>query len=551
MKKLISIFVLAFICLFGLVACGTEPEDPNKNEPSGQLSETLSNAKAYLKQMYEKASTTTSADFTRPAKGDGYTITWTVDTDKVKVILSEDGNSVTIDVNEESEEDVNYKLTATISTPNGEKTELSWNLVVPKFQVASWETYFAAKAGDPIAVEGVVTAIIGKANGNSYNCLYLQDKENKGAYYVYGAAADPSAADSGIQVGMTVRVTGEKDIYSGTHEIKNGVFKVVDQTIKTIEPVDYTELFTNAKDLKDESIVAAQGLLVTVKGVTIDSVTEANGYYNFTLAGKKSYIRISSSVCPLTKDEQKAFKADFAAHIGWTADATGVICVYDGNFYLTPVAAGAFEYKSLPVLDDAGMVAFVKDKLEFAAEIVEPTAVELPEKGSSYEAVTITWATDNETLAPIAEGKVTFGEPEEDTIVTLTATLTSGEVTDTKEFKVKVLAPVSDLLEVEVLAKAFALEKGKAMNGKQVLAGTIVKIDTAYSADYKNISVTIKPDVATDDDHNILCYRMIGGEDLAEGDHIVVTGIIKNYNDTIEFDAKCTYEKLAGASDLE
>ena len=334
MKKLISIFVLAFICLFGLVACGTEPEDPNKNEPSGQLSETLSNAKAYLKQMYEKASTTTSADFTRPAKGDGYTITWTVDTDKVKVILSEDGNSVTIDVNEESEEDVNYKLTATISTPNGEKTELSWNLVVPKFQVASWETYVAAKAGDPIAVEGVVTAIIGKANGNSYNCLYLQDKENKGAYYVYGAAADPSAADSGIKVGMTVRVTGEKDIYSGTHEIKNGVFKVVDQTIKTIEPVDYTELFTNAKDLKDESIVAAQGLLVTVKGVTIDSVTEANGYYNFTLAGKKSYIRISSSVCPLTKDEQKAFKDGFDAHIGWTADATGVICVYDGNFYI-------------------------------------------------------------------------------------------------------------------------------------------------------------------------------------------------------------------------
>ena len=552
MKKLISIFVLAFICLFGLVACGKEPEkDPNQGEPGEKLSETLSNAKAYLKQMYEKAATTTSADYTRPAKGEGYTVTWTVDTDKVKVILSEDGNSVTIDVDEESEEEVSYKLTATIATPDGEKTELSWNHVVPKFQVATWETYVAAKAGDPIVVEGVVTAIIGKANGNSYNCLYLQDKDNKGAYYVYGAAADPSAADSGIKVGMTVRVSGEKDIYSGTHEIKNGVFKVVDETIKTIEPVDYTELFTNAKDLKDESIVAAQGLLVTIKGVTIDSVTEANGYYNFKLAGKTSYVRISSSVCPLTKDEQKTFKADFSEHIGWTADATGVICVYDGNFYLTPVAANSYEYKSLPELDDAGMVAFVKEHLTLVAEITEPQALTLPAKGTGYEAVAITWATSDETLAPIAEGKVTFGEPDEDTEVTLTATLTSGEVSETKEFKVKVLAPVSDLIEAEVLAKLFALEEGKALNGKQVLAGTIVKIDTAYSTEYKNITVTIKPDVATDDEHNVQCFRMVGGEDLAEGDHIVVTGILKNYKGTKEFDAKCTYSKTLSVEEAK
>ena len=550
MKKFISIFVLAFICLFGLVAC-TTGNDEKKPEEEPQMSTTLANAKAYLKQMYEKAATTTSSDFTRPAKGDGYTVTWTVDTDKVKVILSEDSNHVTIDVDEESPEEVKYTLKATIKTTDGEQTELTWEHVVPKFAVATWETYFAAKAGDPIVVEGVVTALIGKNNGNSYNCLYLQDKDNKGAYYVYGAAADPTAADSGIKLGMTVRVSGEKDIYSGTHEIKNGVFKVVDETIKTVTPVDYTELFTNAKDVKDESIVAAQGLLVTVKGVTIDSITEANGYYNFKLAGKTSYIRISSSVCPLTKAEQTAFKADFAAHIGWTANATGVICVYDGNFYLTPVSADAYEYLSLPVLDDAGMVAFVKDKLEIVAEVSEPQEVVLPATGTGYTTVTIEWATDNETIAPIAEGKVLFGEPGEDTEVTLTATIKSGAVTDTKEFKVKVLAPVSDLLEIEVLDKAYALAEGKAMNGKQVLAGTIVKIDTPYSTDYKNITVTIKPDVATDDNHNVQCFRLVGGEDLAEGDHIVVTGILKNYKGTIEFDAKCTYSKTASIAEAK
>ena len=545
MKKFISIFALAIICLFGLFACTNGGENGEK-----ELSQTLKDARDYIKGMYDKAPTNTSSDYTRVAKGIGYTVTWTVNTDKVRVIA--DGNLVTIDVDEESPEDVAYKLTATITTDAGEKTELSWDYVVPKFTVATWDTYFAAKAGDPIVVEGVVTALIGKANGNSYNCLYLQDKENKGAYYVYGAAADPTAADSGIQLGMTVRVSGEKDIYSGTHEIKNGVFKVVDQTIKTIEPVDYTELFTNAKDLKDESIVAAQGLLVTIKGVTIDAVGGSDGsYYQFKFAGKTSYARISSSVCPLSKNDQAKFKTDFLAHVGWTANVTGVICVYDGAFYVTPTKVDAYEYLSLPVLDDAGMVAFVKEHLTFASEIAEAQAVTLAANGDGYTTVTIEWATSNETLAPIAEGKVTFGEPDEDTEVTLTATIKSGTVEETKEFKVKVLAPVADLIESEVLAKAFALAEGKAMNGKQVLAGTITKIDTAYSTEYKNITVTIKPDAAKDDEHNVQCFRMVGGEDLAVGDHIVVTGVLKNFKGTIEFDSKCTYSKTASVEEAK
>ena len=561
MKKFISIFVLALICLFGLFACGSneggkQEGEGGGNEPQG-LSKELNDAKNYIKCIYEKYPTNTSSDYTRPAVGNGYTITWSVDTDKINVVLDADDKTYTIDVNEESEEELSYKLTATIKLANGEQTELSWNYVFPKFQVATWEEYVAAKANDPIAVEGVVTAIIGKANGNNSNCLYLQDKENKGAYYVYGAAVDPSAADSGIKLGMTVRVSGEKDIYSGTHEIKNGAFKVVDETIKTVAPVDYTELFTNAKDLKDESIVAAQGLLVTIKGVTIEGLSPTDStYYQFKLAGKTSYVRISSSVCPLSKADQATFLADFLAHVGWTADVTGIICVYDGNFYLTPLTTAAYEFKSLPVLDNAGMVAFEKEKLSFDAEITEPKAVELPAAGPSYGAVAITWATDNEALAKIEEGKVTFAEASEDTVVTLTATLTAGEVSDTKEFKVKVIAPVSDLLEVEAIEKAFALEAGEKLNGKQVIAGEIVSIDTAYSTEYKNITVTIKPDAAADGNHNIQCFRLVGGEDLAVGDKIVVTGTLMKYQPKtgdpyVEFDAKCTYSKTLTVEDAK
>ena len=326
MKKLFSILVLAFVCVFGLVACG----DSNENKT---LPQNVKEAQDFLKQLYEKDAEITSADYTRITAYKELTLDWTVNVSEISVVLSADGKTVTIDVPDEAEAEIAYVLKVVIKDKDGNSAELTWNHKVPKFQVLTWDQYFALEAGKAVAVEGIVTAIIGKAKGAGYNCLYLQDKENKGAYYVYGSAADPSAADAGIEVGMTVRCTGEKDIYSGTHEIKNGVFKVVDSTIKTVTPVDYTELFTNAKDLKDASITAAQGLLVTLKGVTIDSVTEANGYYNFKLAGKQSYIRISSSVCPLTKDEQATFKANFASHIGYTANATGVICVYDNNFY--------------------------------------------------------------------------------------------------------------------------------------------------------------------------------------------------------------------------
>ena len=41
----------------------------------------------------------------------------------------------------------------------------------------------------------------------------------------------------------------------------------------------------------------------------------------------------------------------------------------------------------------------------------------------------------------------------------------------------------------------------------------------------------------------IQCFRLIGGQDLKVGDIITVTGLLKNYKGTVEFDSKCTYTK--------
>ena len=547
MKKLLSILVLACLCMFGLFACGESKELP----------EDLKEATDYVKDLYENEALETSSDFTRPAIYKEVSLEWSVNVsdDKVKVISSANGKTVTIDVNEEADADINYVLKVVLKNKDGKTAELQWDHKVPKLVIMTWEQYIAAKAenknagtpADSVAVEGIVTAIISKSNGAGYNCLYLQDKENKGAYYAYGSETDPVTA--GIQVGMTVRCTGLKDVYSGTHEIKSASYKIIDETIKTVNPVDYTELFTNAKDLKDASITAAQGLLVTLKGVTIESVTEANGYYNFKLAGKESYIRISSSVCPLSKADQTTFINNFKAHIGYTANATGVICVYSDNFYLTPVSVDAFEYLSLPVLDDAGMVAFEKEHIKLETKIEEAKSYDLAAKGSGYEAVAITWETSNDKVAKIENGKVTYILPDETTEVTLTATLTAGEVTDTVAIKVTVVAPTFNTLTSTEFAKIFELKDKESFKEKRALAGTIVTIDTAYNEGYNNITVTIKPDLATDDDHNLQCYRLKGGADLAVGDYIVVNGILKNYGGKFEFDSGCTYVKVTAGED--
>ena len=98
--------------------------------------------------------------------------------------------------------------------------------------------------------------------------------------------------------------------------------------------------------------------------------------------------------------------------------------------------------------------------------------------------------------------------------------------------------------QTAILEAAYKLEEGIAMTDAVTLTGVIAKIDTAYSDQYKNITVTIVCD--GDEAHPIMCYRLAGdgADKLAVGDTITVTGIIKNYKGTIEFDAGCTLDNV-------
>ena len=97
----------------------------------------------------------------------------------------------------------------------------------------------------------------------------------------------------------------------------------------------------------------------------------------------------------------------------------------------------------------------------------------------------------------------------------------------------------------EIVAAAYALPSGEAFPAAVQLTGVISSVDEAYSEQFGNITVTID---VLDADGNLIegkpiqCYRMTGegAADIVEGDTITVSGIIKNYNDKIEFDTGCT-----------
>ena len=536
MKKILSVLLVAVLMLGVLVACNNNNQEPTP----------LENAKSYLQTMYKDKKPITPVDYERVGvvivEGVTYTVTWTVDvTEGVVITKSEDGKTVTIDVDEKAAADIPYVLTATIADAEGNTISLEFNYTVPKFEELSFDAYVEAAAGDPVITKGVITALIAKSKGASYNCIYMNDAN--GGYYVYNLQQDP-VADLKLEVGMTIRATGTKDVYNGTHEVKDANIEIIDSNKVDLTVVDFTELFANAADLKAEALVYPQAQLVTIKGVTITGQDAANGYYKFKLGELESYVRISSSTCPLTKDEQAAMKQAHTDHLGYTADVTGVICVYSGAFYLTPVTADAFTNFVLPERDDAGKVAFEKDNLSFATTISKGGESELPVTGATYSDVTISWASDSE-LAVVNGNKLNVTVPTETATIKLTATITSGEATETKEFEVKILA--GSMTYEQIVDAAYGLAAGEALEGTYRLFGVITSVDTAWNDQYSNITVTIQ--VGDKADKLIQCFRLKGdgAKDLKVGDAITVDGVLKNYNGTIEFDAGC---QLVGMGEI-
>ena len=163
------------------------------------------------------------------------------------------------------------------------------------------------------------------------------------------------------------------------------------------------------------------------------------------------------------------------------------------------------------------------------------------------EYFTVEWTTDSDTIAVTAEenGLVKIDVNEDnpkEVAYKLTATIkdAAGNSVQISFDRVVPAAINLDVMtEEEIVAVAYTLDDGAALPAATALCGTVVAIPSAWSEEYKNITVNIQVgDLA---DQIIQCYRLTGegAAAIKEGDHIAVFGVIKNYKGTIEFDKGC------------
>ena len=208
--------------------------------------------------------------------------------------------------------------------------------------------------------------------------------------------------------------------------------------------------------------------------------------------------------------------------------------------------------KSTIVIPDDKKVSDVKDALSVATAHTLDKTVELTTSDDRYPEVSIVWAVEEGKGASVTADGLVLAIPAEATTAVLTATVSCGEVTETKEFTLelgpKTVAPDKTNADAIVEA-AFNLAAGEVLPGDNyTLTGVIKNVKTAYNPEHSNVTVVI-----TVGDKEIECYRLKGeGADVIKaGDTITVTGILKNYNGTVEFDKDCSLDSYVAATPEE
>ena len=170
----------------------------------------------------------------------------------------------------------------------------------------------------------------------------------------------------------------------------------------------------------------------------------------------------------------------------------------------------------------------------------------------------VTWETNTEDAVPTkAEDGKTWTVVVNKSAAADTEYILTGTVEDAAGNKLSVEFPhmlpkgVVITRYDQIVNMAYGLEDGEATKDVFRLCGVISEIPTAWSDEYKNITVNMV--VAGLDDKPIQCYRLSGegAEKLAVGDEIAVFGTIKNYKGTIEFDKGCKLIPVEALADVK
>lgn len=330
---------------------------------------------------------------------------------------------VTITATSDVDATISDSVEITVITPTIDPSEDFANM-----DFATHDEYVNCADDTPLKIKGVVTFIEPEDEGKVN--YYLQDGVD--GYYVYGQ----DTALFPVQLGETYEVGGFKTQYAtGVIELKDIEYCVVSDEKCTAT----TNQLTGADMLNRDASLPYYGSRSTITGTVYTKPDSYSKAYNFVITADDVEVtaRINNGI--ISEDEFEAINTAIQnLPTGSEVTLTGLVTLYGyGTAKPQLLITSASDIVGKELTDE--------DKIKLASNtltidtIVEATetTITLPTVSDQYPEVSISWASSDESVIS-ASGAVTHQA--KDTIVTLTATLTLGELTTTVERKVNVLA---------------------------------------------------------------------------------------------------------------
>ncbi len=559
MKK-ITALLLVLVLSLGLLAGCAEGGAEVPTAPAA----TVEDAAAYLYAMYKDSAVTVTRGFSRVAvvaiDGVSYPVAWTVDNENVTITA--DATMAVIAINEKPAEAYTFTLTATVSDAEGNTDVVTFSHAVDA--VATTGTLFVEnpEVGVPYKFalqqngldEPTTLFLTGEMDGNylatSDNVLDAVDvvlEETEGGYYITFMAGETK---------KYVNVT--------TYTKDDGSLKNT-QKIEDAPSVPYTwdaERGTMVADLGELGKFYI-GTYNTYKTMSTSNVSYIE---DVSKIGVSQFPAGFATVNPAQVETPEVGKAYLfalqqnALDVPTTLYLTGEM---DGNYLATSANISDAIRVYLEETEGGYYLVCLKDEVKHYINVTtyekDDGTLKNTQKIETEPSVPYTWDAERGTLvADLGElGKFYIGTY--NTYKTMSTSNVS-YIEDVTKIGVSQFpaglydlnlpsedlepaAPVDLTTPAGILDAAYALKDGEALEGELTLTGKITSIDTEYNPEYKNVTVTIT--VEGSEDKPVMCFRLKGdgAEALAVGDVITVTGTIKNYNGTVEFDAGCTFTK--------
>lgn len=421
----------------------------------------------------------------------------------------------------ESIEEVQYTIKATLTDAEGNSEVLSFDRVVPAFKYATLADFKKAvkdSSEEVLNVSGVVTAVYKQG-------VYVQNEAGEG-FYAYKPDFTPmtqAALFAEYPIGTEVIVSGTATSYSGQLEFAAGcaVKKVgAPEANFELTYADKTEAYTNYSS-ENDGVADLVNSLVEIKGATLGKIDTSNYYYYFTVGQNEYYVRTSGSFNDFntTEGDPKCVNNIVAEwQNGYTATIRGLASIYGGKYYITPVEMDSIEITGRNIDDTTKVELALEETADlFKDAFAANTELALPAtaKGEAYNTVALTYTLSSDTPAAnfaIADGKLNVTIPQDGNDVTgkITVTATIGGTTKSATYDLVAKFPTPNTIAAFLTAK----DKDNAT----FLQGVVTS---------DNKSEGSGKFVLTDSTGSVYCHS---GAEVNLGDEIIISAKYTEFN---------------------